>query len=297
MPKSLRRFATFLFIKTLLALAFMLPRRLGHALFGGLGRFAYRFFRRFRRVALANLHLVYDGKLTDKDLERIAREAFTNLGKFAYDAACMGKYTVKSLDGMVHPVGMDRIDRLLAQGRGVVGLSGHIGNWELLGAYLARKGYPVNVLATRVRNRRLDDLLLGLRRSTGMKVLERSRSIMGAVRCLKDGEILGVLMDQDTSVESVVVDFLGYPAKTPVGPVKLASGTGAALVPIAMLMNPDGTYRIEVEEPLVIEGNGDSLERDVAKCSAAIEGFIRSEPAQWVWMHKRWKSVAADIYR
>ncbi len=277
-------------------MAYMLPRRAGHALFGGLGAFAYVFLRRSRKVAVANLRLVYDGKHADSELRRIAREAFKNLGKFAYDAVRMGKYDPEELDRMVEVVGLDRVDRVLSQGRGVIGLTGHIGNWELLGAYLSLRGYPINVLVTRVRNRRLDDLLVGLRRSAGMTVLERSRSLLGAFRCLKKGEILGVLIDQDTSVESVLVDFLGHPAKTPVGPVKLASGTGAAVVPMVMLMTPDGRYRVEIKEPITVGGNGDALDRDVQKCSKAIEEFIRSEPTQWVWMHKRWKSVSAGIY-
>jgi KDO2-lipid IV(A) lauroyltransferase len=119
---------------------------------------------------------------------------------------------------------------------------------------------------------------------------------MGAVRCLKRGEILGVLVDQDTSVESVVVDFLGHPAKTPVGPVKMASRTGAALVPLAMLMTPEGTYRIEVKEPLSTDGEAGTLEDQVETCSKAIEEFIRREPSQWIWMHKRWKSVLSELY-
>jgi KDO2-lipid IV(A) lauroyltransferase len=297
MPKSLRRFATFLLIRLFLTLAFLLPRRAGRAFFGHLGRFAYRLLRRSRKVALANLRLVYDGRYAESELEDIARQAFSNLGVFAYDAVNMGKYTRETLDSMVEAYGLENLDRVLSQGRGIVGLSGHIGNWELLGGFLALRGYPVNVIATRVRNRRLDDLLVGVRESTGIRVLERSRSLLGAFRCLKQGEILGVLMDQDTSVESVVVDFLDHPAKTPVGPVKLASGTGAAIVPMAMLMTTEGKYRIEVKEPLAIGGNGDTLERDVARCSEAIEEFIRSEPTQWVWMHKRWKSVSAEMYK
>ena len=278
-------------------MAFILPRRVGHALFGGLGAVAYRLLKRSRRVAMANLHLVYDGKYTDRELRDIAREAFKNLGKFAYDAARMGKYTPESLGGIVEVVGLERLDRVLAEGRGVIVLTGHIGNWELLGGYLAVRGYPLNALVTRVRDRRLDDLLVGLRRSAGTTVLERSRSLMGAFRCLKQGELLGVLIDQDTSVESVLVDFLGHPAKTPVGVVKMACGTGAAVMPMAMLMTPDGRYRFEIKEPIPLDGNGDSLEGDVAKCSNAIEEFIRSEPTQWVWMHKRWKSVSAEMYK
>jgi KDO2-lipid IV(A) lauroyltransferase len=196
---------------------------------------------------------------------------------------------------VVEVVGGHYLDDMLARGAGVVALAGHVGNWELLGAYLARAGYPLTVMATRIKDRRLDDLLVGVRRKAGIKVLERSRGLMGAFRCLTRGEVLGVLIDQDTSVDSVTVDFLGHPAKTPVGPAKLAARTGAAIVPMAMLMTPEGTYRIEIREPINLNGDK-SLEHDVERCSKALEDFIRHDPDQWVWMHKRWKSVFSDMY-
>jgi KDO2-lipid IV(A) lauroyltransferase len=296
MFRALRRFATFLLIRSLVGIAGILPRRLGHAVFGGLGSLSYRLLKHERKVALANLRLVYGGKYTDKEVGDMARQAFVNLGKFAFDAISMGKYTIENLDRTVEVVGRHHLDQALARGTGAIAITGHIGNWELMGAYLARKGYPVNVLATRVRNERLDDLLIGIRRKAGLKVLERSRELMSAFRCLKHGEMLGVLIDQDTAVESVTVEFLGHPAKTPVGPAKLASRMGAAVVPMAMLLKPDGRYRLEIKEPIRPNGDGSSLTEDVATCSKALEEFIREEPTQWVWMHKRWKSVFSDIY-
>jgi KDO2-lipid IV(A) lauroyltransferase len=165
-----------------------------------------------------------------------------------------------------------------------------------MGAYFALNGYPLNVLATRMKNEPVNRELLSLRRRAGLKVLERSGELMGAVRALRRGEMLGVLVDLDTSVESVMVDFLGRPAKTPAGYVKLATVTGASLVPMAMLMREDGGYEIQVHEPVSISGNGDSLKSDVQRCSRAVEDFIRQEPTQWIWMHKRWKSVCSEIY-
>ena len=107
---------------------------------------------------------------------------------------------------------------------------------------------------------------------------------------------MGVLIDQDTSVDSVVVDFLGKPAKTAVGPVRLASHTGAAIVPLAMLLTDRGEYRIEVKEPIFVSADAGALSGEVERCSKAVEAFIRTDPEQWVWMHKRWKSLASDMY-
>ena len=295
MFRSLRRFVTYLLVKSLVGIGGILPRCLGHALFGGLGALSYRILRRSRAVALANLHLVYGDTHTDTELEAIARQAFVNLGRFAFDAIKFAKCADEMLDCLIEITGRNHLEDVVGRGSGGVGLTGHVGNWELMAAYLARKGYPVNVLARPVKNGRLDDILIGIREEAGIRVLDRSRALLSALRCLKDGELLGVLIDQDTGVESVVVDFLGHPAKTPVGAAKLASSMGVPILPMAMLMKPDGTYRLEIKPPLDLNGAGD-LQGDVARCSKALEEFILEEPTQWAWMHKRWKSVRSDMY-
>ena len=296
MFRKLRRYLAYLFVRVLIGLAEVLPRRVGAAWFGAVGSLAYSVLPGSRRVALANLKLVYGQSEPGEELERIARAAFRNLGRIFYDFARMRKQTREGLSGLITIRGKHHLDQALERGKGVIALTGHIGNWELMGAYYSLNGYPLNVLATRMNNAPVNRELLGLRRSAGLKVLERSGELMGAVRALRRGEMLGVLVDLDTSVESVIVDFLGQPAKTAAGYVKLARVTGASLVPMAMLMTEDGRYEIQVNEPIGISGNGDSLEEDVQKCSRAVEDFIRREPTQWIWMHKRWKSVCSEIY-
>jgi KDO2-lipid IV(A) lauroyltransferase len=296
MLRKLRRFCAYVLVAGLVRLAEILPRRIGTTVFAGLGVVAYRLMARSRGVALANLELVFGRTTPDTDIRRIAQTAFANLGRFAYDTARMRKTTPQAIQRIAGITGREHLDRALGRGKGVVAVTGHVGNWELLGAYFSLMGYPLTVLATGMKDSKLNDLLVDLRSSAGLKVVERSRSLVGAFRCLKRGEMLGVLIDQDTSVESVIVDFLGRPAKTAVGPVKLASRTGAAIVPMAMLMTDEGDYHIEVKEPVTIGDNGSSLENDVEKCSKAVEEFIRRKPSQWVWMHKRWKSVLSDVY-
>ena len=296
MLRKLRRLLAYLLVRFLVSLAEVLPRRIGLRLYAGLGLSAFSLARRSRAVAMANLRLVYGGRLSDGEIHSIARAAFANMGRFAYDAARVKRQTPGSLAKLVTLKGRHHLDEALARGKGVIGLTGHVGNWELLAAYFSRAGYAVNVVAATLRDSNLNDVLVGIRRSAGMSVIERSKGLKEVVRCLRRGEILGVLIDQDTSVESVVVDFLGAPAKTAVGPVRLASTTGAAIVPMAMLMNERGGYDIEVREPFWIDGNGSSLEDDVERCSKAVESFIREQPSQWVWMHKRWKSVRSEMY-
>jgi KDO2-lipid IV(A) lauroyltransferase len=282
--------------RLLMAVAGALPRRAGRRLFGWLGALAYLTLAKSRRVALVNLRFIYGSAFPDKEIRRIALGAFVNLGRCSYDVARLGRMTPDGIRKIVAVTGVDHLDAALARGKGVVGVTGHVGNWELLAAYLALAGYPVNVIASRLKDVRLDTLVADLRRKAGLVVIERSRGLKEALLALRRGEFLGLLIDQDTAVDSVVVDFLGKPAKTAVGMVKLAAHTGAAIVPMAALGNEDGTYRIEIKEPIAVSGNGARLADDVGKCSKAVEAFINAEPAQWVWMHKRWKSVVSDMY-
>jgi KDO2-lipid IV(A) lauroyltransferase len=297
MLRKLRRAFAYVFVRMLMGIAEVLPRQAGAACFGKLGALAYVVFKRSRAITLTNLYLVYGRKLSDKDIRGIARAAFVNMGRFAFDVARLRKQSPQSIRSIVAVKGQHHLDRALDKGKGVIAVTGHIGNWELLAAYFAMMGYPVNVVATRLKDSRLNDLLVNLRRSAGLCVVERSKGLLQAFRCLKKGEILGVLIDQDTSVESVVVDFMGEPTKTAIGPVKLASRTGAAILPVAMLMTDEGNYEIEVSQPVQVGEDGATLEDDVERCSKAVERFIQKEPTQWVWMHKRWKSVKSNLYR
>ena len=99
-------------------------------------------------------------------------------------------------------------------------------------------------------------------------------------------ELQAQIVELDTAVQET---YNGYRATI--------EGESVTMSDIYTLMTTEGKYRIEVKEPLAIGGNGDTLERDVARCSEAIEEFIRLEPTQWVWMHKRWKSVSAEMYK
>lgn len=297
MFKRIRRFISFVFVKFLMLVAQVMPRRMGIALFGSLGALAYYLLPKSRRVAWANLKLVFKNDLPDDEINRIARASFVSMGKFAFDVARLPVQTERSISKIVRVTGKSHFEKALARGNGVIALTGHIGNWELMGAYFALMGYPINVVATTLRDNKLNDIINVIREGSGMRVLERRKGTMGAMRSLKRGEVLGVLIDQDTSVQSVEVDFMGVPAKTAVGPVRLSAKTGAAILPAAMLMTDDGKYHVEIREPLCIVGKSRTVLEDVRKCSGAVEDFIRKQPTQWVWMHKRWKSVQPELYR
>jgi KDO2-lipid IV(A) lauroyltransferase len=136
-------------------------------------------------------------------------------------------------------------------------------------------------------------MLVGMRRRHGVPSIPRGASAVSAYRVLKRGEILAMLIDQDIDVDGLFVPFFGVPAHTPRGAAAFALRSGAAVVPIAIHMQPDGSHRItvlpELEKPPVDLPEGERIDELTRSCSRSVEGLIRIYPQQWVWFHDRWR--------
>jgi len=156
------------------------------------------------------------------------------------------------------------------------------------------KGYPVSVVGRSLNNRRLDRLLVAHRERFGLRNIARGKATRQILRALHRGEMVGFLIDQDTEVEGTFVDFFGRSAYTPTGPITLALKLGAPIVPVAIHRERDDTYHLVVRPRMELAQTGDETEDkriNTANCSKILEDFIREHPAQWVWMHRRWKTT------
>ena len=214
------------------------------------------------------------------------------------DAFRIPVYNSGNIDQIVKAKGLERLDRALAKGNGVLALTGHVGNWELMGGYLAMKGYPINVVGAPIYDPRLDELVIKNREQSGMKYIARGSATREIIRALRRNEVIGLLIDQDTKhVEGVFVDFLGKKAYTPVGPAILAEKTGAAVVPMGIHIQQDNTHHVEIQDELTLTKTADPEQNRINNTqlfSIAIENFVRKFPTQWVWMHRRWKTKPSD---
>ncbi len=181
------------------------------------------------------------------------------------------------------------LDAALARGKGVVFISGHVGNWELLARRVALAGYPCQTIAKETTDPRTTALIEKFRASSKLKSIWRGQpgAARFMLRALRDGQILGMLIDQDTDVQSVWVPFFGRPAKTPRAAADLALRTGAAVVVGFCQRAADGRYRVVMRELSTLGLDAVGL---TAALSQQIEAAIREAPEQWVWMHRRWKS-------
>ncbi len=252
-----------------------------------------------RRKTIRHLTMVYGSTRNPREIRRLAKSVFLMLGRNMADAFALARFHAGNIDRWVQAQGLEQLDAALSKGKGVIALTGHIGNWELMGAYLAMKGYTVNVVGAPIYDPRLDELVVRNRQSAGLKYIARGGATREIIRALQRNEVVGILIDQDTKhVAGVFVDFLGRPAYTPVGPVLLALKTGAAIVPMAIHSLKNGHHRIEIEPeiPLTVTGNRERDQIDnTQRCSEALERFIRKYPTQWVWMHERWKTKPPAI--
>ena len=284
-------FVSFLAFRALVAVT---PRRLALAVAAFLGYLAYRAGGRIRRAATRRIGDVL--RCDAREAARICRRMYRHFALGFVDLIIFAGWRRRWLPRVVRVEGFEHVARAMAEGRGVVGVTGHFSNWELLGGYVAGRLGGIAVLATTAYDENFDRLLVNYRRRLGVRTIYRTEPPAVPLKWLRGGGFLGVLGDQDIpSLPGVVVDFLGRPARTPVGPALLARRARAPIIPMFVVREPDNNYRVVVEAPLPASTSKNvkqAVEEDTAAWSAAVARWVRRYPEQWVWVHDRWRLPA-----
>lgn len=188
---------------------------------------------------------------------------------------------------------IERLDRVLSQGRGAIVVTGHIGNWELLCARLSRRGQRGAVVG-RVRKRDSSHRwLIDMRKAYGVDTIPQDASARAPLRVLKEGGVLGLLTDLHVRrIDGLDVPFFGIPARTVTAAAGFARLHRSPLVPIRCVKDSaSGRFRLSVEEPLHLDT---TLERDaatldlLARQNRVFEDWILASPEQWAWHQRRW---------
>jgi KDO2-lipid IV(A) lauroyltransferase len=180
----------------------------------------------------------------------------------------------------------------VARGKGVIIMTGHFSNWELMGTWVVRHGYPVKVVSKKSYDPRLDKLIVDYRNEAGYANTSRGSATRSVIDGLINGETFGLLFDLDTKVKGVFVDFFGQPAHTATIPVLLATKLNVPIVPMFCRLTKKNTYVFTCLEELKLVNTGDD-EKDTHLntqiCSDVYQKMITTYPDQWIWMHRRWK--------
>jgi len=260
-----------------------------------LGVLCYYLIPRQRRPTLAHLAMAFGDRMSDAQRRAIARRVFANAGRGMAEMVHLPRWTDDWLRATVAFDNPEPIRQALRSGRGAVILTGHFGNWELLGGYAARiLQLPAGVMARRLSNPYIDEFVQGYRRRMGLAVFLRGDPPRGFFRHLVGGGVLAILADQDIRrLDGIFIDFLGRPAHTPTGPAELII---RARVPwfLAMLVRQDDgcSHRLLLEGPFEPPDGADYADRVrrlTEDYSRRIEAVIRRHPDQWMWMHNRWR--------
>ena len=290
--KRLRHRIVYLSIRGFLQFINFIPRRTALSICDVLGRIAYHAARETRLRTISHLKLAYAVECPGLDAARMAVSVFRNLGRNAVDVLRMRKLDSATMDRLISHQGLSYLEEAYGRGEGVLAVSGHIGNFELLGTFLAMRGFRVTVVATTLHDERLDALLQENRSLGGLTVVPRSHATSAVLRALRRGEVVGLLVDQDTRVPGVFVEFFNKPAFTPIGPVVIAGRTGAPIVPMGIHRLEDDTHLVTVRPPIDVEKRPSerSIVAVTQRYTSELEVLIRRAPAQWVWMHERWKT-------
>ena len=267
----------------------IVPYRAGVCAGGALGFIAYYLLPRERKRTITHLTLVFADR-GGPWIRRTAWSCFVHLGKALLEIMLM---TPGRMARIVDLQGEENLRKALDRGKGVVYVTGHIGNWELMGHAVAAI-HPLSVIAAPIEPEQVNDMIVGLRAGMGVRTVLRNRpgATKELIRIFRENRILGILIDQDTDVESAFVDFMGKPAWTPTAAASMAIKFGAPVVFGFIRRGKDNRHTITIEGPLDLTLSGDR-EKDTIAATAMltkrIEDCIRKNPEQWVWMHRRWR--------
>jgi Kdo2-lipid IVA lauroyltransferase/acyltransferase len=290
--KSLENWSTRQSVSVLLRLLRWMPDAAIRPFGTALASVGYRSLPRQREIARVNLNHAFGDTLSPQEIDDLVWRSFWHLGQTLVEFLRMAYWDRATIERRVHARNIEPLKTAFSQGRGVILVSAHYGNWELAAARLACAGFPLRVVARETDDAAVGALLNRIRRSAGYEVISRGQGMREALACLQRNEVLTVLLDQNTVQGEVYVDFFGRPAATASGPAVLARRTGAPLVPGFIRRLPDGRHEGEVLPPVEWERTDDP-KRDVweitQRLTAAIEAWVRVDPAQWLWIHDRWK--------
>lgn len=261
---------------------------LGKILGGIYYRLAARQRDRAARQMVESLHV------TEPEAYRLTRESFVNIGRNFLEIMYMPRL---SRDNFTEYMEIDHIGRMkdaLAEGHGVVILTGHIGNWEWLSAAITFSGIPVTAIIKRQPNEQHTRLLNEFREMVGVEVFSRGTTeLVGAAKALKKGKTLGFLADQDAGPTGAFIDFLGKTASTPLGPAVFSKRFSSPIVPAFIVRKPDGKHKVLIKEPLYYKDTGNE-QQDLYDITLAmtkvVEDVIKAYPTQWLWFQKRWNT-------
>jgi len=249
--------------------------------------------RKRRKITLENLKRCFPDK-DEEELKRIARRAYRYIAKSLTEYILFPKLDRDQILSLVEFEGLELFDSALKEGKGAVLVTGHFGSWELMGAAISQKGYPIDFLVGEQHNLLVDNLMNEHRRIMGIGIIKMGAAAKGVIKALRDNRFVAMLSDQDAGKDGTIVDFLGFPASTPKGPAAFSLKTNTPMI-MGFIIRENGKKQkiiLEIVEPIERSSNKEEdINRLTQAYTSVLEKYIRAYPDHWYWLHRRWKST------
>lgn len=295
--QKLKNDLIFGFLRFIIFIFNLFPRRV--CLFFGsiLAYLIFLLYPKERAKSNKNLQTAFGDKLSENERQVIIKKMFFNIIWNFIDVIRIPKKYKSQLRPLIDVEGIENFEKVYNRGRGVICVTGHIGNFELLAAFSSGEGYKSAAIGRELYDKRLNELLMNNRKSTGLINIDTNDSPRKSMKLLKDGYVIGVLIDTDSfRVRSEMIPAFGTPSNTPVGQSIIGLKIGAGFVPAACVRNGK-RYKVIFKPEVTIEQT-DDFEADVynitKKCTEVWEEIVTEYKDQWIWMHNRWHTKPED---
>ncbi len=259
------------------------------------GDLLYIFHPKRKRVGYANLKAAFSKDKTPNELKRILKSTYENYGRSIMEMLSIPKIDYEYLRKHIDIPMQSRIAQASIKKKGVIFLTIHLGNWELMNLKSAQIGHPLHLLVRKQRHERLNNLLNSYRQKLGCKVVNRGMTTREMIKVLRSNAIVAILSDQDVGKSGVYHDLFGRPTSHAVGAMRIARSTGSSILPVFMIRKGTTAYhRVDIDEPFEVAKSPD-CDKDVSEAIQrsirVFESYISQHPDQWMWVYTRWKST------
>ncbi len=293
----MRGFLTYALYRLLAALTGPLPPRMGYWVTRRAGGLLYRFSPNLREILAHNLRHVLGPAADEAQVQALIRQACVSIAKVHYELFRISRMTPDQILDLVQVEGFDHLQQALERGKGVIVVTAHLGNVDMVGQLPLARGIPISGAVWHLQPERLFRYTLKLRQIHGLRLFPTDGPMLGLLRALKRGELIGLPADRVFAGNARMVDFFGRPAWLPSGPARLSRRTGAPLLPAFVERLPGDTFRVHIEPALDVPQTGD-VEADIASAMEEIVGimehYISQHPEQWLVAAPIWPMPASE---
>ncbi len=267
---------------------------------GGLiGEWVYRLDRPHRCIVHRNLKFAYPS-WTEGQLTATAKRVFQNFGISILEVLQLLNMSRSDVLARCSLTGEEHMLNAIAARRGVILVSGHLGNWEFGLQFLAcRFNMPIHLVVNPVSPRELNRWVNRLRTRFGNRIIEKKKAFPAMRKATREGGIVALMVDLSRLKQSVEVAFFGHRARASHAAALLATRCGATVMPVFSHRSAEGRIAIELGPPLIFQRSPslkEDLKHNTQVLTDKVEAAVRKHPDQYLWVQKRWKDYHPHLY-